>query len=181
MKEVIKIGNIEVELSNNVAWTMEYRDQFGKDIIPVILPALATVTEALSAVLSEAYEEGASDSDKVEISKERLAEAIRGNAMEILLPLYQFEFVDSIVNVTWAMAKAANDTILPPKQWVRQFDEFPLDVVGPAIFKLLLKGFGSSKNLKRLEELIEEVKASLQPKEKTSHSTTSSSQESNED
>ena len=73
------------------------------------------------------------------------------------------------------MAKAADENIEPPKRWVRQFDEFPLDVVGPAVFDMAMKGFISSKNLKRLKKISESVKT-LQPL----HSTTSSSQDSSE-
>ena len=96
--------------------------------------------------------------------------------MEILLPLFQVEFVDTIINVTWAMAKAADEDIDPPKRWVRQFDEFPLDVVVPAVYELVLKGFVSSKNLKRLKNVGASLKT-LQP----SRSMTSSSQDLNED
>ena len=76
--------------------------------------------------------------------------------------MFQVEFVDVVINVTWAMAKAADESIEPPKKWVRQFDEFPLDVVGPAVFDMIIKGFVSSKNLKRLENLRTSLKE-LQP------------------
>lgn len=124
MEKVIKIGSNEVRLSNNVAWVMEYRDQFGKDILPAIMPLITTVSEGISTVLSEAG---------TDITIESLSEAINGRAMDVLLPLYQAEFVDLVINVAWAMAKAADEDIDPPKKWVRQFDTFPLDVVGPAI------------------------------------------------
>lgn len=180
MEKIIILGNKEVRLNNNVAWTMEYRDQFGEDIIPVLLPALTTVAEVLAGILTEVYDDAEMASDGTfEISKAKIAEAIRGNATEMLLPMYQFKFVDSIVNVTWAMAKAADETIRPPKQWVREFDEFPLDIIVPAIYELIKKGFSSSKNWKRLEDMIDEIKA-LQPMKNQSHSTTSSSQESSE-
>ena len=111
-----------------------------------------------------------------EVSVEGIASALEGRVLDVLLPMFQAEFVDLVVNVTWAMAKAADESIEPPKKWVRQFETFPLDVVGPAVFEMALKGFVSSKNLKRLEKLGENVR-SLQP----SHSTTSSSPGSNED
>lgn len=181
MEKIINIGDKEVRLNNNVAWTMEYRDQFGEDILPVILPAIAAVTEVAAGLLeninSDAEE---AENGNIEISKEKIAEAIRGNSIEMLLPLYQFSFVDSVVHVMWAMAKAADETIKPPKQWVREFDEFPLDEILPALYELLKKGFSSSKNWKRLENMVNEIKA-LQPKKNTSLSTTSSLQESKED
>ena len=168
MEKVIKIGKQEVKLSNNVAWTMEYRDQFGKDIVPALMPVLASMIEGVSTVVSDA---GGSDINLTDI-----AGALQGRTMDVLLPMFQVEFVDTVINVTWAMAKAADESILPPKQWVRQFEEFPLDVVGPAVYDLVIRGFVSSKNLKRLKKIGKDLR-NLQP----SHSTTSSSQDSNED
>ena len=78
---------------------------------------------------------------------------------------------------TSANTFAVQRSYIFPKRWVRQFDEFPLDVVGPAVFDMVLKGFVSSKNLKRLKKIGESIKT-LQP---TSHSMTSSSQDLNED
>ena len=168
MEKIIKIGKQEVRLSNNVAWTMEYRDQFGKDIVPALMPVLASIIEGVSTIVSEA---GGN-----EISMGDIADAVQGRSMEVLLPLFQAEFVDTIINVTWAMAKAADESIEPPKRWVRQFEEFPLDVIVPEVYELVMKGFVSSKNLKRLKKLGTSL-TTLQP----SHSTTSSSPDSSED
>ena len=165
MEKVIKIGNKEVKLNNNVAWTMEYRDQFGKDILPVIMPLMASMIEGVTTIISDAGE----------LTMENISQALEGRAMDVLLPMFQAEFVDLVINVTWSMAKAADESIEPPKRWVRQFDSFPLDVVGPAVFDMALKGFVSSKNLTRLKTVGESLKT-LQP----SLSTTSSSQDLNE-
>ena len=154
MEKIINIGNKEVKLNNNVAWTMEYRDQFGKDIVPALMPVIASIIEGVTTVIA--------DTGKTEITVADIADAIQGRTMEIMLPMFQVEFVDVVINVTWAMAKAADENIEPPKKWVRQFDEFPLDVVGPAVFDMIIKGFVSSKNLKRLENLRTSLKE-LQP------------------
>ena len=150
---------------------MEYRDQFGKDIVPALMPVIASAVEGISTVISEAGTDSVSYAD--------IAEVLRGRSLDVLLPLFQVEFVDVIVNVTWAMAKAADENIAPPKQWVRQFEEFPLDVIGPAIYDLVVSGFISRKNRKRLKKISESLKT-LQPKENQSPSMTLSSQDSNE-
>ena len=168
MEKVIKIGKQEVRLNNNVAWTMEYRDQFGKDIVPTLMPVLASMIEGVSTVIAE--------TGKAEITMTDLAEAIQGRTLDVLLPMFQVEFVGTIINVTWAMAKVADEDIEPPKKWVRQFETFPIDVIAPAVYELVLKGFVSSKNLKRLKNVGASLK-NLQP----SHSTISSSLDSNED
>ena len=159
MEKIIKIGDVEVKLSNNVAWTMEYRDQFNKDIMESLMPAITTLIETISTVISES-------GDK-KPTRKAIAEAIQGRAFDITLPLSQLSFTDSIVSVVWAMAKAADETIAPPKNWVRQFDEFPLDVVVPEVMELILVGFSSSKNLERLRETIKSTISDPQPKKKS--------------
>lgn len=146
MEKTITIDNKEIRLNNNAAWAIEYRDQFGRDIVPVLLPAVATIIEGLSSVLA--------DSDDVQdITARNLAEALEGRAMEILLPMFQIELVDVVINVTWALAKCADERIPEPKKWIRQFDEFPLDIIVPEVYEMIMCGFTSSKNWKRLEDL----------------------------
>ena len=169
MERIINIGNKEVKLNNNVAWTMEYRDQFGKDILPAVMPLIASMIEGISTIMADAGKDG-------EITTEGIASALEGRVLDVLLPMFQAEFVDLVISVAWSMAKAADESIEPPKKWVRQFEEFPLDIIGPAVLDMVLKGFVSSKNLKRLEKIGNEIKK-LQP---TSHSTTLSSPDSNE-
>lgn len=169
MEKVIKIGKQEVRLSNNVAWAMEYRDQFGKDVVQEHVPLLASVTECFASIITDAGKtEGVNIVD--------ILGAIEGRTMEIMIPMMQTEFMSILVNVTWAMAKAADEGIASPKQWVRQFEVFPVDVIAPVVYDMALKGFVSSKNLKRLKSLKESVKM-IQPL----NSTQSSSPDLNED
>ena len=154
MEKTIKIGDIDVRLNNNAAWCMEYKDQFGRDILPVLLPVIASAAEGLASVLENKTDK------KIEIQD--LAEAVEGRVMDILLPMFQVEFNDVIIGVTWALAKCADEDIPEPKRWIRQFDVFPLDVVVPEVYELVMKGFTSIKNLKRLETVKETLK-DLQP------------------
>ena len=158
MEKVISIGGVDVKLSNNVAWTMEYRDQFGQDILPVIIPLAEAIMETVASVISE------SGTDK--LSMEGIAEAVQGRAIDIFVPMMQMSFEDLVINVLWSMAKAADEDIDPPKRWVRQFDTFPLDIIVPEVLDLVKTGFASSKNSARLETMIADVRASLQPEKK---------------
>lgn len=158
MEKTIKIDGKDVRLNNNAAWCMEYKDQFGRDIIPVLLPVIASAVEGVASVLA--------DKKGNSIEAKDLAEAIEGRAMEILLPMFQVEFNDVIIGVTWALAKCADDEIPEPKRWIRQFDTFPLDVIVPEVYEMVLKGFTSSKNFKRLEKIKEELKE-LRPLQQT--------------
>lgn len=149
MEKIINIEGQELKLNNQVAWTMEYKDQFGRDIVPVIMPMISAIVEGLASVISE--------SETKEISAKQISEAFQGRSMEILLPMFQVEFVDIIINVTWALAKCADETIPEPKKWIRQFDSFPLDIIVPEVYQLVMQGFVSSKNLARLKEMSEKL------------------------
>ena len=153
MEKIISIGDKEVRLNNNIGWTMEYRDQFGKDILPVIMPFITSMIESVSTVIADAETDG-------EITTANIASALSGRSLDVVLPLYQAEFVDLVINVIWSMAKVADDKIEPPKKWVRQFDGLYLDEIIPEVLDMVLRGFVSSKNLERLEG----VKTKLRPK-----------------
>ena len=154
MEKTIKIDGKEVTLNNNAAWCMEYKDQFGRDILPALLPVIASAVEGIASVLA--------DKGEASLDVKNLAEAIEGRSMEILLPMLQVEFNDVIIGVTWALAKCANEDIPEPKRWIRQFDTFPLDIIVPEVYDLVITGFTSSKNLERLESVKDSLK-SLQP------------------
>lgn len=172
MEKVINIGGKDVRLSNNLGWAIEYKNQFGKDVLETMVPILSTLIETISTIINET---GSTE----EINVAGISEAVEGRAMELTLPLMQLGLIDSVVNVTWAMAKAANDDIEPPDKWARQFDEFPLDVIVPEVGGMVLSGFTSSKNLRRLRSILESLRKANQPEDSTS--IPSSSQESSED
>lgn len=153
MEKIIKIGDKEVRLNNNIGWTMEYRDQFGKDILPVIMPFITSMIESVSTVIADAETDG-------EITTTNIAAALSGRSLDVVLPLYQAEFVDLVINVIWSMAKTADETIEPPRKWVRQFEGFYLDEIIPEVLDMVITGFMSVKNRERLEG----VKTKLRPK-----------------
>lgn len=167
MEKTIKIGKKSVRLNNNISWAIVYRDQFGRDIIPALMPLLASALDIISGLINE--------TGKTEdIELEDLAKLADGDALlNAVIHLGGFEFTD-LICITWALAKCADEDIPAPREWIAQFDSFPIDVIAPEVFTLIFKGVVSSKNLKRLEDL----KKRIQPK---SISTQSSSPDSKED
>lgn len=150
MIRTIDIGNKEVRLTNNISWTMIYRDQFGHDIVSTLAPMLAAGLDMVSGFLAQ-YTPG----EAVEVT-DILRNFDGDKLLDALAHLSGLEFVD-FVNITWAMAKAVDDSIPEPRRWVRDFDEFPIDIIAPEIAKLAVKGMVSTKNLKRLVELREKL------------------------
>lgn len=167
MEKTIKIGKKSVKLNNNVSWAIVYRDQFGRDIIPTIMPLFASALDIISGIINETGK-----TDDIELTD--LAKLADGDSLlNAAIHLGGFEFTD-LICITWALAKCADEDIPEPREWIKEFETFPVDVVAPEVFSLIFKGVVSSKNLKRLEDL----KKRIQP---TSISTQSSSPDSNED
>ena len=45
---------VEITLANDSLWFEEYRDQFGQDILPTIMPLILAVGNSISALADEA-------------------------------------------------------------------------------------------------------------------------------
>ena len=166
MEKTIKIGKQSVRLNNNVGWTFVYRDQFGTDIVPTLMPILGSLIDIFAGMMEST---GKTDN----LTMEDLGKIAASDAMvEALMKLAGLEFVD-FINITWALAKCADESIDEPRKWVQQFDEFPVDVIGPVIGEMIFRSMVSTKNWKRLQTHLKSLKPS--------HSTTSSSPDLTED
>ena len=138
MVKSVKVNdNQEIELSNNVGWAYEYREQFGHDIVPDLLPILSAIISLLG---------DAELKDLKKVSKIIKADTVQ----DALIQLTGLQFVD-FLNLVWALNKTADDKIPLPKKWAKQFDSFELDIVAPEVFNLLVEGLFSRKNLTRLK------------------------------
>lgn len=157
MIQTITLGDKEVRLDNNIGWTLEYRDQFNTDILPTLTPMAAGLVDALIGLLD-------TSGKKDDFTMADFIEAAKSDEFtSALIKISSFELSD-LINITWAMAKCADDDIPEPKKWVRQFEEFPLDVIVPAVFNLGVGGLVSQKNWKRLQTAMESLKPNEEKK-----------------
>lgn len=139
----------ELKLSSNLTWLMIYRNEFGHDIVPTLVPLLNTGVD----IIFGAYQatDGMQDIKKfwsmdTSVIKDALFEA---SGLEMVEIMY----------IVWSMAKAADNSILEPMRWFQQFETFPLDIILPEVFEMIYKHFISTKNSSRLQEML----ASLKP------------------
>lgn len=165
MEKKVKIDSKNsLKLNNNVGWLFIYKDQFGRDIVPTLVPVLNAGIDLVFGIYKETGGKFTKDSI-MQIDTDALTDAlIQATAIE----------ATDLINITWALAKNADEDIPEPREWVRQFDTFPVDVIAPEVFKMLFKGMVSTKNSRRLQNLFENLQPSLT-------STSSSSQEAVED
>lgn len=171
MEKTIKLGEKEVTLSNNVTWFIKYRNQFGKDMVQTLTPALASILDIIGAIDIKVDDEGNLDfGDTLQV--------INGDTItDIMLHAGGLEFVD-LLNIVWAMAKVKDPSIKEPEEWYKEFDNFPLDEITPKLFELIAQGLMTSKNFKGLQAKLKNLKKALKPKK--SNSTQSSSPQQSE-
>ena len=142
MVKTIKIDkDTNLTLSNNLGWVINYKNQFGHDILPDVMPIISAITRVIGEIAQS------NSTDAYEMIRTLDKDALQ----DALIELCSIQFVDFLHHV-WALAKANDKSIEGPDTWVEQFDSFPIDVIAPAVFELLTKGLVSSKNLKSLRD-----------------------------
>lgn len=169
MEKTINIGDKAVKLNNNIGWALAYRDQFGRDIIPALMPMIASALDIVSGIIEETGK-------AKNIRPQDILSVLDGDKFtDAVIHLSGLEFVD-FINIVWSLAKCADENIPEPKEWVKGFEAFPLDEIVPAVFGLIAKGLISSKNFERLKTIM----GRLQPTQTPSIQTPSSSPDSSE-
>ena len=140
----------ELTLDNNIGWMIAYREQFGRDIVPALVPVLNAGIDLAYGVVQSIKPGAKADIETIKnIDPDALHDAV--------LQASAIEAVD-LINITWALAKNADDDIREPREWVRQFEGFPLDIIGAAVFDLVFKSMISTKNWNRLRKSVEDLK-----------------------
>lgn len=160
MEKTIKLDSkTSIRVSNNIEWALIYKDQFGRDVLPMLIPVANTFIELAVSVMKST---GGKALD-MKNAGETIKDLDISDIQSALYSLAGLEFTD-ILNIAWAMAKAADETIEEPRVWVRSLTSFPVDAVVPVIFDMNLQFLTTTKNYKRLQAAVE----ALKPKNSTS-------------
>jgi hypothetical protein len=145
MEKTIKIDSkTTLKVSNNISWMMAYNEQFNRDVLETLQPAVVAAVDVFAAVAEVAKEQGVNTAD---VLRTMDAETLR----DAVIDLAGLGAVD-IINIIWSMAKAADEDIEEPSLWVKQFNVFPLDVILPAVVSLAFQGLITTKKLKGIQE-----------------------------
>lgn len=147
----IRIEDRTVEINSSAGWLYEYRNRFGHDILPDIMPIIESV---LAAGVSLMQESGG------EVNEKTIMDAMNNDALvDAFIKVSGMETL-TIFNIFWAMAANADDKIPGPKEFFNQFERFPLDVAVPALFYTIIDSSISSKNVERLLTKLKELSPS---------------------
>ena len=148
MIKTVQIDDRSVEINTSAGWLYKYRENFGHDILPDIMPVLESVLNAATSVLKESG--GHFDSEEIlkAMDNEDLVDAfIKMAGMEII----------TVYNIFWALAKNANKKIPQPDEWYNSFDTTYMDEIIPVMFMGIVESSISSKNVKSLLEKFKEM------------------------
>lgn len=142
MRKIVMIEDHPVELNTSAGWFYRYREQFGRDVLPDIMPiveaVLAGAKELLDTIVAE------KNSDRVDAAE--LAGLMDNDAIvDMFVKLAGMEFV-TLFGIFWAMAKNADPKIDPPEKFMNSFDVFPIEEVAPGLLYLIAESSVSSKN-----------------------------------
>lgn len=158
MVKTIRINKDQsIELNSSMGWLYSYREQFGHDILPDLMPMIESLLGLSVKVMQKT--DGAKG----------VIDAIDDEVLtDFVISISGAETL-TLLSIIWAMAKNANPAIAAPEEYFDQFETFPLDKVVPAAARMILDSSVSSKNAKRLLTILKGIQ---------SRSTRSPSQES---
>lgn len=135
MEKTITIDNKPIRFRMNAAFTYVYKNQFGKDVLTIIMPLI-------SEVLANADE----------IFKKNAQDIVPSDIAAVLEGVYSLEMID-IQNMIWTMARLADDSIPEPQLWYGQFEEIAILDVAAELAPMFISSLVSKKKLKDLRAM----------------------------
>jgi len=141
MIKTIEFEGQKVDLNTSAGWLFVYRNRFGHDIFPDLMPIIESIVGAIATMLENGEAEVTPDGIKNLMNDDTITDAfIKLAGMEIT----------TVYQVLWAMAYNADKSIGGPEDFFNGFEKFPLDVVIPELFTAIVESSVSSKNGERL-------------------------------
>lgn len=145
MKKTIKIDDEQkFEINSSSGWLYAYQEQFGHDVLPVLLPAAEALLQTMADIMKDSKSDNVGDI---------LAAADEETISNAFITLSGMQLT-TVTNIVWAMAKNANDNIESPREWLNSFDVFPWDIVVPQVLGAALEACISKKKFEKLKETI---------------------------
>lgn len=155
-----------VEINTSMGWVLRYRETFGNDILPDLLPILEAVILAAVELIDE--------SEDGKLSMQAAVDSIKEGGLIGAMSMLAGLEVKTALQIIWSMMKEADEPNVPGfDAWARSIDRVPFDEVGPVIFWAIADNFVSKKNMDKLRNGLGAKKEPEAPKN-TSTSTPSS-------
>ena len=162
MKRTFDFDGTPVELNSSMGWFLIYKEQFGHDILPDLMPAIDAVFGLTLDLIGDLNRDRIGlDEILRKLDKDMVSEAI-ATASGL--------GATTMVQILWSLAKNANPDIPGPLKWINSFETIPLDEVFMPVINLI---FDSCVSKKKAHSLL----MALKKKKPNSQQTSSSSEE----
>lgn len=136
MIKTINIDGKEVKFSTNAYFANIFKNQFGYDILTVIMPLVSEALKGLDDLYTKANQEA----------------IVPSTIGEVLENIYSLEMVD-VNNFIWSLAKMADPGIEEPIKWYSQFNEFPVIDILKELWEIILPSLISKKKLEDIVKM----------------------------
>lgn len=151
MIKTININDSQsIEVNSSNGWLIIYKQTFGHDILPDLMPILEAIFSGLAEIM---------ESTEDDFSTRGIIKALNEGALtSALFSLNGMEIV-TLLQVVWALNKNADNTITNNViEWANGFDTFEWDAIVPQVVQLIANSSATSKNLTRLQDAIQTMK-----------------------
>lgn len=165
MRKFVELDGHSVELNSSAGWLYIYRSNFGRDILPDIMPMLQGLLTLMVDFMGE--------TNGTEVTVGNLIEYADEEKIDNLAATFSGLETITILNIFWSMAKNADPSIPEPQTFFSELDCLALDEMLPQMLELIIQSSVSSKNSM---SLLNQFK-SLKLNRNQSVSTSSQSQE----
>lgn len=145
-------GSQSIEVNSSNGWLLIYKQTFGHDILPDLMPMLEAVFSGLAEIM---------ESTEEDFSTRGIIKALNDGALNsALFSLSGMELV-TLLQIVWALNKNADNTVTNNViEWANGFDTFEWDAIIPQVVQLIANSSATSKNLRRLQETIQTMRTS---------------------
>ena len=158
----IDMGNGQtIEINTSNGWLYTYQEQFGHDVLPVLLPAVEALLGAFSDIMKKT---GTDD------AREILANIDEDTISDMFITLSGMQLT-TVTNIVWAMAKNADNTITNPKDWINQFEVFPWDIIVPQAIGAAIEACISKKKFEKIRGTMKSLNLSASNESQSPQST----------
>lgn len=142
MIKTVQFEGHSLEINTSGGWFFVYKDYFGHDIMPDIMPALETMLQMAVSIAGKV--------DPGERDAHQILAALDEDVLEEIFAKMAGAQLTTVMQIVWAMARNADESVPGPREFFNKYDTFPWDTAGLEVFKALLESNISTKNVKSL-------------------------------
>ena len=151
MKRTFDFDGTPVELNSSMGWILIYKEQFGHDILPNLMPAIDAVFGLSLDLIG--------DLNLDEIGLDEILRKLDKDMVSEALATASGLGATTMVQILWSLAKNANPDIPGPLKWINSFETIPFDEVFMPVINLIFDSCVSKKKARSLLMALKKTKS----------------------